>query len=112
MKKLIYSMAIIAILGTCVAAKLCIDYTATHKTADVNVFNGVAVFTDSTPVLPYDVLGEVNKHSSGGFGNDSYESKRDGAIKKAKDEYPSMDGILISFKNNGACTATAIKFKQ
>ncbi len=110
MKNLFYSIAIIAILGTCIEATI-IDYTATHKTADVNVYNGVAVFTDATPVMPYDVLGNVTKHSTGGFGNDSYDSKRDGAIKKAKEQFPTMDGILVSFKNNGACEATAIKFK-
>jgi len=84
---------------------------ATHKTAEVNMFDGIAVFTDCDPVLPYDKVGEVKVGSSGGFGNDSYNSQRDAAIKKMKKDYPNADGILISFKENGACMATAIKFK-
>ena len=110
MKKIIISISAIIILGSCIAASI-IEYTATHKTAEVNVYNGIAVFTDSTPVMPYDVLGNVVRHSSGGFLNDGYFYKREGAIKEAKELFPRMDGIILAFKTNGTCNATAIKFK-
>lgn len=86
-------------------------HAQTKQSANANVYQAVSVFTDCNPVQPYDVLGDIKVSSSGGFGNDSYNSQRDAAIKKLKKDYPTADGILISFKGNGACMATAIKFK-
>jgi hypothetical protein len=95
-----------------VTALLSVQSNAQTKTsATVNVYQGVAIFTDCNPVMSYDILGDLKIGSSGGFGNDSYNSQREAAIKKLKKEYPTADGILISFKENGACMATAIKFK-
>jgi hypothetical protein len=83
----------------------------TKRSAEVNLVEGICIFTDCNPVSSYDNLGDVKVGSSGGLGNDSYNSQRDAAIKKVKKDYPTADGILISFKGNGACMATAIKFK-
>lgn len=86
-------------------------YEATHKTAEANVYQGVAVFTDCNPIQAYDNLGDITVKSTGGFGDDTYNGKRDAAITKCKKQYPTAEGLLITFKSGGAVTATAIKFK-
>jgi len=103
-------MAVIAVFSIlCISAK--IPFEASHKSADVNIYEGVSVFTDCNPIMPYDIFGEVVVKSTGGFGNDTYNSKRQSAITKMKKQYPTADGILISFTENGGVHATAIKFK-
>jgi hypothetical protein len=86
-------------------------YETSHKTADVNLYQGITVFTDCNPVMAYDNLGDVTVKSTGGFGDDTYNGKRDGAIKKLKKDFPNADGIILSFGTNGRVNAIAIKFK-
>ena len=110
MKKVIFSISLIALISTfCVSATLM--YETNHKTAEANLYSGIAVFTDCNPVMAYDKLGDVTIKSTGGFGDDTYNGKREAAISKMKKQYPTADGILISFKGNGAVSAEAIKFK-
>jgi len=110
MKKIVLSISFIAFISAlCISATLA--YEANHKTAEANLYQGIAVFTDCNPVLSYDKLGDVTIKSTGGFGDDTYNGKREAAIGKMKKQYPTADGILISFKANGAVSAEAIKFK-
>lgn len=110
MKNLSISLMAIALISAlCIAATLA--YEPSHKTGEANIYTGVLVFTDCNPVMPYDNLGEVTIKSTGGFGNDTYNSKRTSAIEKMKKQFPQADGILISFKEQGGVVAQAIKFK-
>jgi hypothetical protein len=110
MKNIFFSLSILTAIAISISATKM--YETSHKTAEANVYQGVSVFTDCNPVMPYDNLGDVTIKSTGGFGNDTYNAKRQDAINKMKKQYPAADGILISFKENGACNATAIKFKN
>lgn len=103
------------ILVLCAIALMAFNvaYTATNKTAEVNQYEGVSVFTDCSPVMKYTILGTIKKRSIVWSADDAtYPNRRDACVKKAKKQYPAMDGILLDFNSNGSCEATAIKFNQ
>ena len=83
-------------------------YEATNRTAEVEVIEGMGVFTDCKPVQAYDYLGTVK--DSRAIGSMQYQPTRDKLIKAAKKEYPDADGIIMIFRQ-GTERADAIKFK-
>lgn len=111
MKKLLLGIIIGATLITLISAGI-ENYQVRKNTAEVKKVLGLYVFTDSDPVLEYDVLGEI-KISSALSISDSYGSRRDALIKKAKKEYPNADAILCYPETTGLSSVSAdvIKFK-
>ena len=75
--------------------------------ARVNSHLGVYVFTDCMPVNGYSFVGKIN--GAGGLNSD-YNHLRDKLIKKAKNRFPSVQGIIPRFVTGGKDTAEAITF--
>jgi hypothetical protein len=75
--------------------------------ARVNSHLGVYVFTDCMPVNGYSFVGKIN--GAGGLNSD-YNNLRDKLIKKAKNRFPSVQGIIPRFVTGGKDTAEAITF--
>jgi len=73
--------------------------------ARVNFVQGFYVFTDSNPVSDFETVG--TEIISMGAGSTNYEKVRDVLLKRARKDYPSADGLIISFPG----TATVVKFK-
>lgn len=84
------------------------SYEPGKKTADVNTYEGVYIFTDSKPVKEYTYLGTVK--SVGAFSSGQYEQVRNKLIKLAKKEYPGCEGIILELKDGGTDKADVIKF--
>jgi hypothetical protein len=99
------------IFGMCVTILLAFrgaDFTPSASTAEVNKIDGLFIFTDSKPVIPYDSLGSIEI----GFVSDTqYESIRSSLIKKAKNKFPYADGILLNFNKKGVDHCVVIDLK-
>lgn len=101
-----------------------------YNLARVENYSGVLVFMDCTPVVPYEVLGDVtnSNQSQGGFSssyyrvggmvvsNSSYTSTpqytdiRDQLVINAVMANREVEGILITIPKEGEGRATMIKF--
>lgn len=86
-----------------------INNTTDNSLAKVNSHLGVYVFTDCKPVNAYSFVGKIN--GAGGISSD-YNNLRDRLIKKAKNRYPSVQGIIPRFVTGGRDTAEAITFEK
>lgn len=82
-----------------------------QSTANANArqYQGVYIFTDSDPAQEYEVLGTVT--SAGMLGGSEYSSVRDRLLKRAKKDYPQVDGIILNLREGKADQADCIKFK-
>lgn len=81
-----------------------------HSQATVSQLQGLYVFTDATPLAPYEYLGSV-QNGTRLAGSSQYQPVRDRLIKKLKQEYPAANGVIFHFVNNAPDKADAIKFK-
>ena len=82
------------------------NFSPNASTAEVNKIEGYYIFTDSKPVMPYDSIGALEI----GFINDTqYESIRGNLIKKAKNKYPSADGLIMEFDKMGVDKCIVIR---
>ena len=102
------------LIGLCV---ICIiffaftrDYQVKDSTAEVNSIDAIYIFTDSTPIKDFIVLGDV---SGSGFvtGAMDYKDLRKKILKKMRDQYPQANGAIFSFSGSGG-KCEAIKFKD
>jgi hypothetical protein len=76
--------------------------------AHVEEVNGVLIFTDSKPVMPYDSLGTVELS----FVTDTqYQSIRNHLLKKAKKRYPNVQGLIMKMNKKGVDKAMVVVFK-
>jgi hypothetical protein len=87
-----------------------------HKDgASVNQYQGVYVFTDSSPTAEYKVLGSVKPKGRGlmamGVKSVQYTSVRDAMIKAAKDAYPQANGVILTFSAGSADNCDAIEME-
>jgi hypothetical protein len=78
-----------------------------NNLAEANQIQGIYVFTDSKPVAKYKYLGTVSV--SIGLST-QYQSIRDRLIKKAKNDYPEAEGIIIDTNAGGADRADVVRF--
>ena len=83
------------------------DDTSDYSLAKVNAHRGILVFTDCKPINTYTFEGKI---SSGGGLSSDYNNLRDRLIQKAKDKYPSAQGLIPHFVTGGNDSAEAIKF--
>jgi hypothetical protein len=66
------------------------------QTAEVKQIEGLYVFTDCTPVSPYETLGEV---FHGAAVVEDYEGLRNSFIRKVKKKFPTANGIILHLKS-------------
>ncbi len=84
------------------------EYIPNEATAEVKKIDGVYIFTDSRPVMPYDTLGVVDR---GFITGAQYESIKSNLIKRARKRHPNADGLILYLTNIGIDKCVAIKFK-
>ena len=105
-------------LGVCLFSSFAVNAQKKHD-AVANKYDGLYVFTDCTPVRPYDTLGVITK----GYGSKQqwthspksleYESVRDKAIKQVHERYYNADGIILNLSSGyDANVIVAIKFRD
>lgn len=107
MKKIIIGI-ILGISFTVLIGAGLIDYVVSKKTAEVEMYQNICVFTDCKPVSDYEYLGTVSGRMSL---SGQYEPVRDGLIKNAKKQYPHANGVILHLKDGGVDKADVIKFK-
>ncbi len=83
-------------------------FEPTSTTAEINKIDGLHVFTDCIPVLPYDSIGTLGISF---ILDTQYESIRSNFIKKAKNKYPSADGLILNLNKKGIDKCVVIKMK-
>ena len=84
------------------------SFEPTLTTAEVKKIDGLNIFTDCSPVLPYDSIGtfEIN------FILDTqYQSIRGSFIKKTKIKFPNADGLILNLNKKGIDKCVVIKMK-
>jgi hypothetical protein len=84
------------------------DFVPKESTAEVNKVEGLYIFTDSKPVMPYDSIGTVEL---GFVSGTQYESIKANLIKRARKKYPNADGLILNLKKKGLDNCSVIKFK-
>jgi hypothetical protein len=84
------------------------DFVSKESTAEVNKVEGLYIFTDSKPVMPYDSIGTVEL---GFVSGTQYESIKANLIKRARKKYPNADGLIFNLKKKGLDNCSVIKFK-
>lgn len=109
MKKLVIGV-LAGMSITCLVAMKSNFYDVKKSTAEVEQLQGIYVFSDSKPVSEFQYLGTV-KTTFFKLGSKEYQGIRNAMIRKAKEDYPTCDGIIISFNDGGTNRADAIKFK-
>lgn len=86
--------------------------TTTDKTAArARNVQGLYIFTDCQPVGEYEVLGTVTFAGTMRMGSTQYEAIRDKLIKRAKEDYPMGEGLVLDLRSGGTDKADVIKFK-
>jgi hypothetical protein len=83
-------------------------FEPTSSTGEVNKIDGLNVFTDCTPVLPYDSIGTLEISF---ILDTQYESIRSSFIKKAKKKFPNADGLILNLNKKGLDKCVVIKMK-
>ncbi|MFZ4477845.1 MAG: hypothetical protein ACOYPR_21795 [Saprospiraceae bacterium] len=84
------------------------NFEPTASTAEVNKIEGLYIFTDSKPVMPYDSIGALEI----GFITDTqYESIRRSLIKKARNKFPNADGLIMKLDKKGVDKCIVIKIR-
>ncbi len=82
-------------------------YEPNKATAETFQIEGLYIFTDSKPVTPYVYLGEVDL---GFVSGTQYENVRKNLIKRAKQKYPTAEGIILHLNKKGLDKCDVIKF--
>lgn len=104
MKKLFFGILIgvsfMALVGAGVA-----EYVVSKKTAEVEIYQNIRVFTDCKPIAEYDYLGTVKVRIAV---TGQYLECRDILLKNAKKDYPNCEGIIITGEGD---KADVIRFK-
>ena len=84
-------------------------YEPNQATAEVSRVDGLFIFTDSKPVMPYDSLGQLD---AGFVTGTQYESIRTNLINRAKKKYPEAEGLMLSLNKQGIDQCLVIKFRK
>ncbi|MBP5994343.1 MAG: hypothetical protein KA736_01465 [Crocinitomicaceae bacterium] len=84
------------------------NYIPNESTAEVNKIDDFYVFTDSKPVLPFDLLGDVDL---GFVSGTQYEDIKLNLIKRAKKKFPDGDGIILNLDKKGIDKCIVIQYK-
>lgn len=76
--------------------------------AVVNKIEGYYIFVESKPMADYEYLGTVESKFAR---TPQFIDVRNALIKKAKEQYPRADGLLMTFVTGSKDKAEVIKFK-
>lgn len=79
-----------------------------YSKAEANKIEGLYIFCDSKPIMPYDSIGTVE---IGFVSGTQYQSIRDNLIKRSKKQYQNFDGLILHLSKKGVDNCTVIKFK-
>ncbi|MEO1260555.1 MAG: hypothetical protein AAFZ15_17290 [Bacteroidota bacterium] len=79
------------------------------RLAQPDKIQGIYIFTDSTPVDDYELLGVVK--TTVGL-SAQYEPIRDKMIKRARKNYPEAEAIIIRMNRGGTDRGEVIKFND
>jgi hypothetical protein len=85
-----------------------VNYQPQYSTAEAQCIQGVYIYTDCKPVLPFDSIGYVEL---GFVSGTQYESIRQHFIKKTKKQFPEAQGLILHLRKTGIDQATVIRFK-
>lgn len=85
------------------------EYQVRMSTAEVEKVDGLYIFTDCKPVLPYDSIGAVD---AGFVTGTQYETIRDNIVKRVNKLYKDADGIVINYNKKGIDIGTVVKFRE
>jgi|GEM_PF-1576857 len=88
-------------------------FEPSQTTAEVNRVRGIAIFTDSKPLQPFEVIGTV-KIPNMTMKDHVYYVCRDEMVMKAKEKYPEAAGLIIYSDEGGQAwyNGEVIKFKK
>ena len=100
--------AVIFILFLFLASFSPLIYEVKNNTAEVDQEDGLYIFTDSKPVAEYETLGFIVTSIPI---MDNYETQRDAFIKKAKNKYKTLEGLILH-TNPTNVQAEVIRFKE
>lgn len=103
MKKLIFGV-IIGISFTALISAGIAEFVVSKKTAEVEMYKGVYVFTDCKPVTEYEYMGTIEMKIAV---TGKYNEVKNYVVKKSKDKYPNCDAVIF----DGTGSADVIKFK-
>lgn len=78
-----------------------------NKTAKVEQFLGLYIFTDCTPLSKYEYIDTLK--FSGGFTSGQYTAVRDTLIKRIKKKIPNANAIVFKLVSGGNDLADGIK---
>jgi len=108
MKKNLFAI----VFGICVTILLAFkttNYVPSASTAEVNKFDGYYIFTDSKPVMAFEIIDTLEI----GFITDTqYESIKKSFIKKAKNKFQDANGLIINLNKKGIDKCLVIKLKN
>jgi hypothetical protein len=108
MKKILFGVLFGIFITVLLAFKTSI-YEPNNSTAEVNKIDGYYIFTDSKPVLPFEIIDSLEI----GFITDTqYESIKRHFIKKAKNKYQYANGLIINLNKKGVDKCLVIKLKE
>lgn len=85
--------------------------TTDKSAAKARQVEGLYIFSDCQPAGDYEVLGTVKRTGAVSFKSAQYESVRDILIKRAKQDYPMGEGLILDLRDGGTDKADVIKFK-
>jgi hypothetical protein len=80
-----------------------------NNIAKVQQFQGIYLFTDSTPISGYDYIDSVK--FSGGFSSGQYTNVRETLLKRTKKRYSEAKGLMLKLVVGSDDVGDAIKFK-
>jgi hypothetical protein len=80
-----------------------------HSNADAALVDGLYIFCDSKPIMPYDSIGTIEL---GFVSGTQYQTIRDNLIKRSKKQYQKADGLILHLNKKGVDHCTVIKFKS
>lgn len=93
MKKI--TLGIILGLSIALAFSFKTIYDLKTTAAEVNIYDGLAIFMDCEPTTAYQEIGEV-RLAKISYKGDSYFEGRSTIIEKCKKTYPTAEGIILS----------------
>jgi hypothetical protein len=85
-------------------------YDLKQNSAEANELNGILMFTDSKPLMKYEIIGQV-KLGLGSTHKDCYRDARVRLVEICKEKYPTGKGLMIKV-DEFRYTADVIDFKE
>lgn len=105
---MLVSLSIGLILSCLYSFKL-INRQTNYSKAQAALVDGLYIFCDSKPIMPYDSIGNVE---IGFVTGTQYQSIRNNLIKRSKKQHQNADGLILHLSKNGLDRCTVIKFKS